>query len=122
MPTNVNISLVQPVATALQLFSNISLKAGNRAVFSCRSPDSFPMAEISWQKNNFAAIAADQTNLTVINSTSMFTTSNEYDTISYMAFDVSSADHLKEVRCSVRVGNIQRTMHGSIILDVKCKY
>lgn len=56
-----------------------------------------------------------------MNETSLLTEKNEYETISYLAFNVESADHMKEIRCDIRVGDIPRTMHGSLLLDIKCK-
>jgi hypothetical protein len=105
------------------LVSNISIKAGSRATFACRSPNSYPSAEITWFKNSYPMMVINDSNIVIeTNVTSSMTTLNEFDTVSYLSFVVASADHLMEIRCNVKVGNIERTMHGSIILDVKCKY
>jgi len=86
--------------------------------FACRSSNSYPQADIAWFKNSFPMMldsnAHVQTNLTY-----ELNANNEFDTISYLSFDVISSDHLREVRCDVKVGTMQRVMHGSIILDVK---
>ena len=121
LPKDVDMSIVQPATVGLQLATNVSVKAGTRVTFACRSSNSYPQADIAWFKNSFSMMldsnAHVQTNLTYeLNG------NNEFDTISYLSFDVISSDHLREVRCDVKVGNMQRVMHGSIILDVKCKF
>lgn len=98
--------------------NSLSVKAGNRAIFSCRSPNSNPQPYITWFKDGFPVLigSEEQQNLT-----SSFGNNNEYDTISYMSFIASSSDHLKEIRCDIRVKDIPRTSHGSLKLQVKCK-
>jgi hypothetical protein len=36
-----------------------------------------------------------------------------------MSFIASSSDHLKEIRCDVKVRDLPRIMHGSMTLEVK---
>ena len=119
LPTNVNISIIEPTSSAFQVFSNISLKAGIRAVFACQSPNSNPAAEITWFKDSlpitFESKETQNTTIRLVNN-------KEYETISYLSFEIGSSDHQKEIRCDVRVGSIQRTMHGSLTLDVKCNF
>lgn len=98
------------------MFSNISIKAGTRATFACHSPNSNPQAEITWTKDSYPITFGSNE---YQNTSFKFINEKEYDTISYMSYEISSSDHMKEIRCDVRVGNIQRTMHGSITLDVK---
>ena len=113
-----NISIIEPTSTKFQLFNNISIDADTRSVFSCHAPDSNPKAEITWFKNGFP-ITSNSISHRQSNQTTVFTKNNEYDTRSYISFDVKSVDHMKELRCDVRVGSIPRTMHGSLMLDVK---
>jgi hypothetical protein len=116
MPSNVNISIIHPTSTAFQLFSNISIKAGTKALFACISPNSNPKAEITWTKNSFPILLGPNE---YQNISSNFINNKEFETISYLSYDVTSSDHMKEIRCDVRVGTLPRTMHGSITLDVK---
>lgn len=106
---------MEPVSKEVQVFHNISIKAGTKAVFSCRAPDSNPKAEITWFKNGFK-IEPDQAQM---NQTTTINNPNDFSTISYISFDVESADHTKELRCDIRVGSISRVMHGSLTMDVK---
>ena len=119
LPTHVNILIVEPTTTAFQIFSNISLKAGVRAVFACHSPNSNPVAEITWYKDSFPITFESKEQQ---NTSFKFINNKEYDTISYLSYEIGSSDHHKEIRCDVRVNSLPRTMHGSITLDVKCNF
>lgn len=114
MPSNVVLSLVNPIDKANNSFS---IKAGDRAIFKCQSPNSNPQPYITWFKDGFPVLigSEEQQNLT-----SSFGNNNEYDTISFMSFIATSSDHLKEIRCDIRVRDIPRTSHGSLKLQVKC--
>jgi neural cell adhesion molecule len=59
LPSRVDIQVVEPASKELQVFNNISIKAGTRAVFSCRAPNSNPKAEITWFKNGFQVGSSD---------------------------------------------------------------
>lgn len=109
------LSLVNPIDKAN---NSLAIKAGERAIFSCRSPNSNPQPYITWFKDGFPVLigSEEQQNLT-----SSFGNNNEYDTTSYMSFIATSSDHLKEIRCDIRVRDIPRTSHGSLKLQVKCK-
>lgn len=116
MPSNVAISLINPIDNAN---NSLAVKSGTRVIFSCRSPNSNPQPYITWFKDGFPVLIGsdEQQNLTTT-----FVGDKEYDTISYMSFIAGSSDHLKEVRCDVKVKDIPRTTHGSITLEVKCKF
>lgn len=116
MPSDVIISVVEPIVNFTQ-FGSISVYAGQRVVFACRSKNSNPEPIITWYKDSFPVLFDndEQKNLT-----SQFVNNKEYDTISYMSFVTKSSDHLKEIRCDVNVRDLSRTMHGSLTLEVKC--
>ena len=116
MPSSVNISILNPTSPVLQVFANISIKAGTRAVFVCHSPNSNPEAEITWSKDSYPITFGPNE---FQNISSKLINNKEYETISYMSYEITSSDHMKEIRCDVKVGNIPRTMHGSLTLDVK---
>lgn len=107
--------MVEPVPVVNQ---PLSVKAGTRVVFSCRSPNSNPQPFITWFRDSYPVLlnSEEQQNLT-----SIFVNNKEYETVSYMSFIATSSDHLKEVRCDVKVRDFPRTMHGSLALEVKCK-
>lgn len=106
--------MVEPI-----LAVNQTVKAGTKVVFSCRSPNSNPQPFITWFKDSYPVLinSDEQQNLT-----SKFVNDKEYETVSYMSFIASSSDHLKEMRCDVKVRDIPRTMHGALTLDIKCNY
>lgn len=87
-------------------------------VFACRSPNSNPQPFITWFKDSYPILlnAEEKQNVT-----SKLMSNKDYDTTSHMSFVVSSADHLKEIRCDVRVRDLARTMHGSMLLEVECE-
>lgn len=93
-----------------------SVKSGTRVVFSCRSANSNPQPFITWFKDGYPILlnSDEEQNLT-----SLFVSGKEYDTTSYMSFVATSSDHMKEIRCDVKVKDQPRTMHGSLILEVK---
>ena len=110
------ISVVEPSVTANQPLNNVTVKAGSRVVFSCRSPNSNPQPLITWFKDSYPILfnSDEQQNLT-----SKFVDEKEYDTTSFMSFIASSSDHLKEIRCDVKVRDLPKIMHGSLSLEVK---
>ena len=116
MPTNVIISVVEPAINLTQPLANVTVKAGTRVVFACRSPNSNPQPLITWFKDSYPILfnSDEQQNIT-----STLVNGKEYDTISYMSFIASSSDHLKEIRCDVKVRDLSRVMHGSLTLEVK---
>ena len=116
LPSNVIISIVEPTLISTQPLNNVTVKAGTRVVFSCRSPNSNPQPVITWFKDSYPILfnSDEQQNIS-----SSFINEKEYDTISYMSSIASSSDHLKEIRCDVKVRDLPRIMHGSMTLEVK---
>jgi hypothetical protein len=118
MPSSVIISSIEPfvnVSSKNQLTS-IAVKSGTKVIVSCRAPDSNPQPFITWFKDGYPILfnSEEEQNLT-----SVFVNNKEYETTSYMSFIASSGDHLKEIRCDVKVKDLPRTMHGSVTLEVK---
>jgi hypothetical protein len=116
LPLSVAISTVEPVVVTNQL-STMTVKAGTRVVFACQAPKSNPQPFITWFKDGYPVLlnSDEEQNLT-----SVFVNNKEYDTTSYMSFVATSSDHMKEIRCDVKVRDLPRTMHGSLTLEVKC--
>jgi hypothetical protein len=120
----VNVYLIDSNATAVSWTAptnaSVAIKAGRRVLFACNAPESNPQTSIAWYKDghpiqlNSALSDYENTSYTSLNE-------KEYNTTGYVSFMSSSFDHLRELRCDVRVKDIQRTMHGSVILDVKCE-
>lgn len=108
-------SVIEPVLLTTHV-TNVTVKAGTKVVIACRAQNSNPSPFITWYKDSYPILlnSEEQQNITT-----KFVNEKEYDTISYLSFIVSSSDHLKEIRCDVRVGDISRTMHGSLTLEVK---
>jgi hypothetical protein len=117
LPSSVVISTVEPEVVTNQL-STVTVKAGTRVVFACQAPKSNPQPFITWFKDGYPVLlnSDEEQNLT-----SVFINNKEYDTTSYMSFVATSSDHMKEIRCDVKVRDLPRTMHGSLTLEIKCK-
>jgi hypothetical protein len=113
----VKMTLIEPKVYANQI-TNLTVNAGSRVVFKCHSPNSNPEPVITWFKDSYPILlnSEEQQNT----SSELVSNGKEYDTISYLSFIASSSDHLKEVRCDVKVRDIARTMHGALNMDVKC--
>ena len=109
-------SVVEPTTIITQPLSNVTVKAGTRVVLACRSPNSNPQPTITWFKDSYPILFNSDEQQ---NTTSKLVDGKEYDTISYMSFIASSSDHLKEIRCDVKVRDLPRVMHGSLALEVK---
>jgi hypothetical protein len=119
LPSDVIITVLEPKLVTNQLVANVSVKAGTTMVFACRSPNSNPQPFITWFKDSYPILLNSEEKQNV---TSKLMSNKDYDTTSHMSFVVSSADHLKEIRCDVRVRDLARTMHGSMLLEVECKF
>lgn len=112
-------SLVEPKIFSNQI-TNLTVNAGNQVVFACRAANSNPEPIITWFKDSYPILVNSAEQLNV--STQLINNNKEYDTISYLSFPVTSSDHMKEVRCDVKVRDIPRTMHGALMMEVKCKF
>jgi nephron len=114
LPSKVSLQLADPPS---QNTPEQTIKAGTTAIFACNSFASNPEVEISWYKNTYPLSLI--TDAARANTSSLFINNKEYNTVSYLSYAVTSADHLKEMRCDVRSNNKdQRTMHGSMIMNV----
>jgi hypothetical protein len=112
-------SVVEPTINVTQLLGSVTVRAGQRIIFACRSKHSNPQAVITWYKDSYPVLYESDEQK---NFSSQYVNNKDYDTISYMSFVATSSDHLKEIRCDVNVRDLTRTMHGSLTLEVKCNY
>lgn len=115
MPYIVTLSMVEPTIYANKI-ENITVKTGERVVVACSCFNSNPAPNITWFKGGYPVIDEKSFKSNI----EFQSTSKDFNYVSYYSFFASSSDHLNEIRCDVRVENINRTMHGSLVLQVKC--
>lgn len=101
-----------------QMHGSVLVKAGSVVVVSCRATSSNPEPVFTWYRDGFPVLA---NSIEKFNSTNQLVNKKEYNGVSYLYFIATSSDHLKEIRCDVRVQGHARTMHGSLTMGVKCK-
>lgn len=94
-----------------------TVKSGSTVIVSCRATNSNPEPIITWFRDGYPVLPNSEEKF---NSSYEFV-KNEYNGIGNLQFVATSSDHMKEIRCDVRVKGFARIMHGSLTIAVKCK-
>ena len=102
--------------------SAVLVRAGSRVVLSCRSPNANPKPFITWFKDGYPLLQSSSAEEETQNVSHVAAATGDrggFDSISYLSYVATSSDHLKEIRCDVKMPELPRIMHASIPLEVK---